>query len=120
MSRQLSVVVAAVCVVAGPIVVRSQTPRPMGIVGLINGPRFADPGLSPDGRFGGYTRGDADWKANRRIAHIWRIGIDGGTPAQLTFGATENRRRAGLRMVARSRSPRSEATTNMRRSICCL
>src|SRR5262245_41754232 len=87
MSRQLSVVVAAVCVVAGPIVVRSQTPRPMGIVDLINVPRIADPELSPDGRFVVYTRGDADWKANRRIAHIWRIGIDGGTPAQLTFGA---------------------------------
>src|SRR5262249_35600853 len=34
-----------------------------------------------------YTRGDADWKANRRITHIWRVGVDGGTPTQLTFGA---------------------------------
>jgi dipeptidyl aminopeptidase/acylaminoacyl peptidase len=59
----------------------------MGIVDLINVPRIGDPELSPDGRSVVYTRGDADWKANRRITHIWRVGSEGGTPTQLTFGA---------------------------------
>ena len=86
MSRQHFVIVAA-CVVACSIVIRSQSPRPMGIVDLINVPRIADPELSPDGRSVVYTRGDADWKANRRIGHLWRVGVDGGTPMQLTFGA---------------------------------
>jgi len=86
MSRQ-HVVVTSACIVACAIVVRAQSPRPMGIVDLINVPRIADPELSPDARSVVYTRGDADWKANRRISHLWRVGVDGGAPMQLTFGA---------------------------------
>ena len=52
--------------------VRSQTPRPMGIVDLLNMPRLTDPQLSPDGRDVLYTRADADWKSGRRVSHIWR------------------------------------------------
>jgi len=86
MSRQ-HVVVTSACIVACAIVVRAQSPRPIGIVDLINVPRIADPELSPDARSVVYTRGDADWKANRRISHLWRVGVDGGAPMQLTFGA---------------------------------
>jgi dipeptidyl aminopeptidase/acylaminoacyl peptidase len=79
-------VLATACVIVYSNAVRTQSPRPLGIVDLINVPRIADPQLSPDGRYLAYTRGDADWKANRRIAHIWRVTVDGGEPVQLTFG----------------------------------
>jgi dipeptidyl aminopeptidase/acylaminoacyl peptidase len=67
--------------------VLTQSPRPIGIVDLINVPRVADPELSPDRRTVVFTRSDADWKANRRITHLWRVAADGGEPAQLTFGS---------------------------------
>jgi dipeptidyl aminopeptidase/acylaminoacyl peptidase len=65
----------------------SGAPRPMSIVDLLNVPRLADPQLSPDGREVIYTLGEADWKSGRRISHIWRVGVDGGQPVQLTNGA---------------------------------
>src|SRR5258707_6214350 len=67
--------------------VRAQSPRPMGIVDLLNIPRLADPQVSPDGREVAYTRADADWKSGRRISHVWRARLDGGEPVQLTSGA---------------------------------
>src|SRR4051812_17862384 len=57
---------------ASLVLVRAQSPRPMGIVDLLNIPRLADPQLSPDGREVVYTRADADWKSGRRISHVWR------------------------------------------------
>jgi len=60
----------------------------MSIVDLLNIPRLADPQVSPDGRDVVYTRADADWKAGRRIAHVWRARIDGSAePAQMTSGS---------------------------------
>jgi dipeptidyl aminopeptidase/acylaminoacyl peptidase len=59
----------------------------MGIVDLLNIPRLSDPQRSPDGKDVIYTRADADWKAGRRVSHIWRAPIDGGQPVQLTSGA---------------------------------
>ena len=67
--------------------VRTQTPRPMGIVDLLSLPRLADPQLSPAGKDVVYTRSEADWKSGRRISHIWRAPVDGGQPVQLTSGA---------------------------------
>jgi dipeptidyl aminopeptidase/acylaminoacyl peptidase len=69
------------------VAVRAESPRPMGIVDLLNIPRLADPHLSPDGRDVVYTRADADWKSGKRISHVWRARRDGGEPAQLTSGA---------------------------------
>ena len=63
---------------------RTQSPRPMGIVDLLNVPRLGDPQLSPDGKNVIYTRADADWKVGRRVSHVWRSRLDGGQPAQLT------------------------------------
>jgi dipeptidyl aminopeptidase/acylaminoacyl peptidase len=68
-------------------VLHAQSPRPMGIVDLLNVPRLADPQLSPDGREIVYTRADADWKIGRRVSHIWRVRVDGGEPVQLTSGS---------------------------------
>ncbi len=67
--------------------VGTQSPRPMGIVDLLNVPRLADPQLAPDGRDILYTKSDADWKSGRRITHIWRVKTAGGEPAQITSGA---------------------------------
>ena len=66
--------------------VRTQSPRPMGIVDLLNVPRLSDPQLSPDGREVLYTRDDADWKADKRVSHLWRARLSGGEPVQLTSG----------------------------------
>src|SRR5206468_2694773 len=65
----------------------AQTPRPMGLVDLLNVPRLADPQVSPDGRDVVFTRAEADWKSGRRTTHIWRARIGGGEPIQLTTGA---------------------------------
>ncbi len=59
----------------------------MGIVDLLNIPRLSDPQRSPGGKDVIYTRADADWKAGRRVSHIWRAPLDGGQPVQLTSGA---------------------------------
>jgi dipeptidyl aminopeptidase/acylaminoacyl peptidase len=66
--------------------VATRSPREMGIVDLLNVPRLADPQISPDGQSILYTRSDSDWKANRRIPHVWRVSVAGGEPARLTFG----------------------------------
>jgi dipeptidyl aminopeptidase/acylaminoacyl peptidase len=80
--------VAALIVLLGATaVVRTQSPRPMGIVDLLNVPRLTDPELSPDGRDVLFTRSDADWKLGKRVTHIWRARIDGSQTVQLTSGA---------------------------------
>jgi dipeptidyl aminopeptidase/acylaminoacyl peptidase len=81
-----TVFAALVCVVttAG---IRAQSPRPMGLVDLLNVPRLGDPQLSPDGREVLFTRSDSDWKSGRRVTHVWRARVDGGQTVQLTNGA---------------------------------
>ncbi len=85
-SRGLAFTAAMVVVGAGA-AVRTQSPRPMSIVDLLNVPRLSDPQLSPAGKDVLYTRADADWKSGRRVSHIWRASVDGGQPVQLTSGA---------------------------------
>jgi dipeptidyl aminopeptidase/acylaminoacyl peptidase len=70
----------------GP-VLHAQSPRPMGIVDLLNIPRLSDPQLSPDGRDVVYARADADWTSGRRVSHIWRARVEGAEPVQLTSGS---------------------------------
>jgi dipeptidyl aminopeptidase/acylaminoacyl peptidase len=65
----------------------AQSPRPMSIVDLINVPRLSAAELAPDGRSVLFLRSDADWKANKRITHVWRVAIERGEPVQLTTGA---------------------------------
>src|SRR6185436_19617197 len=45
-----------------------------------------DPQLSPDGKQILFTIDKADWKQNRRVGHIFRVGADGANQVQLTFG----------------------------------
>jgi dipeptidyl aminopeptidase/acylaminoacyl peptidase len=61
-------------------------PRPMTLVDLMNVPLVSDPQISPDGRQVLYVRSDADWKADRRISHIWKINADGTGLVQMTSG----------------------------------
>lgn len=65
---------------------QAQSPRPMGIVDLLNVPRVSDPQVSPDGRSVVFTRGDSDWKSGRRVSHVWRAAVDDGMTVQLTSG----------------------------------
>jgi dipeptidyl aminopeptidase/acylaminoacyl peptidase len=55
-------------------------------VDAIEQPVLADPQLSPDGKQVAFVIERADWKANRRIGHIFRINTDGTGQVQLTFG----------------------------------
>jgi dipeptidyl aminopeptidase/acylaminoacyl peptidase len=64
----------------------AQDKRLMSLVDLLGVPSLDDPQLSPDGRQLIYTLAQADWKANRRISHIWRINTDGSGAIQLTNG----------------------------------
>jgi dipeptidyl aminopeptidase/acylaminoacyl peptidase len=82
-----AIALPVVLVAAAFVAVGAQSPRPMGIVDLLNVPRVGDPQISPDGRDVLFTRGDADWKAGRRVTHIWRARVDGGSTIQLTAGA---------------------------------
>ena len=67
MTRRLFPILWALVLVPAPALAQ----RPMTIVDLINVPRL-QPQISPDGGQVLYVRSDADWKANKRISHIWR------------------------------------------------
>jgi dipeptidyl aminopeptidase/acylaminoacyl peptidase len=60
--------------------------RARTFVDSIEQPVVGDPQLSPDGKQILFTIDKADWKANRRIGHIYRINVDGSGQVQLTFG----------------------------------
>ncbi len=64
----------------------AQARRAMTLVDVLNVPRLSDAQLSPDGRQVLYVLSEADWEANRRIRHIWRVNADGSGTTQMTFG----------------------------------
>jgi dipeptidyl aminopeptidase/acylaminoacyl peptidase len=63
-----------------------QDKRLRTFVDSIEQPVLSDPQLSPDGQQIAFVIDRADWKANRRIGHIFRINADGTGQTQLTFG----------------------------------
>ena len=67
-------------------VLEAQGRKAMSPLDLLEVPRVTDPQLAPDGRQVLYVLDRPDWKANRRIGHIWRINIDGSAAIQLTRG----------------------------------
>jgi dipeptidyl aminopeptidase/acylaminoacyl peptidase len=77
--RYIGVLVIALSALAcySSVSLHSQAKRPMTLVDLLNIPRTADPQLSPDGRAITFMLTTPDWKANRRVAHLWRINTDG-------------------------------------------
>ena len=64
----------------------AQEKRLRTFVDAIEQPVLSDPQLSPDGRQVAFVIERADWKANRRVGHVFRIHIDGTNQVQLTFG----------------------------------
>ncbi len=64
----------------------SQARRPMTLVDLLEVPGVGDPQLSPDGRQVVFIISKADWEANSRVTHLWRINADGTGLTQLTNG----------------------------------
>lgn len=60
--------------------------RAMTIVDLINVPLIMTPQISPDGSQVLYVRSDADWKANKRITHVWRAVTGSRDVVQMTNG----------------------------------
>src|SRR5260221_4005372 len=65
----------------------AQGQRAMTLLDFLNVPRVSDPQLSPDGSQILFVRSDADWKADKRIGHIWRINPDGSGQVPMTNGA---------------------------------
>ncbi|MCG8461200.1 MAG: S9 family peptidase [Holophagales bacterium] len=60
----------------------------MRLLDLLEMPRLTSPQLSPDGGWLLYELAEADWQANKKIKHLWRVATDGqGAAAQLTRGA---------------------------------
>src|SRR6202051_229875 len=64
----------------------AQGPRPMTLVAVLNVPQVSDPQLSPDGRQILYVLAESNWKANKRVSHIWKINTDGSGAMQLAPG----------------------------------
>ncbi len=58
----------------------------MTLVELLEVPSLSEPQLSRDGKQLVYVLAEADWEANKRISHVWRVGADGAGPVQLTNG----------------------------------
>ncbi|HEV2445463.1 MAG TPA: hypothetical protein VGS58_06055, partial [Candidatus Sulfopaludibacter sp.] len=59
----------------------------MTLVDVMNVPQVSDPQLSPDGGTVLFVEAEANWKADKRIRHIWKINADGSGLAQMTNGA---------------------------------
>src|SRR5688500_6893712 len=80
-----SILLVAVCVlVSSPLGAQERVGRTF--IDAIEQSVLGDPQLSPDGKQLLFTIDKADWKANRRIGHIYRINADGTGQVQLTFG----------------------------------
>jgi dipeptidyl aminopeptidase/acylaminoacyl peptidase len=86
-ARRQRFVIIALLAIAASVLVQTQSPRPLGIVAMLSLPRLADPQLSPDGREALFTRSEADWKTGRRVFHVWRVPLAGGSAVQLTYGS---------------------------------
>src|SRR5690349_8653556 len=67
----------------------AQSKRRLTLIDLLNVPRLTEPQLSPDGRQVIYQLAEADWKANKRVSHIWRIASDGTGLVRMSNGAGE-------------------------------
>ncbi len=64
----------------------AQSPRPMNLIDLMSVPVIANPQLSPDGRQILFVESTPDWKADKRVSHIWRINSDGSGLLKMTTG----------------------------------
>ena len=93
MTRVQNALALVVCVLVMSSVTAQEKPtsaaegkRGRTFVDSLEQPVVGDPQLSPDGTQILFTIDRADWKANRRVGHIYRINADGSNQVQLTFG----------------------------------
>jgi dipeptidyl aminopeptidase/acylaminoacyl peptidase len=63
--------------------------RPLTLIEILSLESPANPVLSPDGSQVLFEISVADWKANRRVSHIWRVPAGGGPLVKMTNGAGE-------------------------------
>ena len=86
MPRCRVAVVAVVALVLGlfPDAVLAQ--RAMTVLDLLNLPSVMDPQRSPDGHQLLYAQAAPDWKADKRVTHVWRVDRDGQNAVQMTDG----------------------------------
>jgi len=84
--RALIALMLAMCITPSP---HAQGKRRLTLIDLLNVPRLTEPQLSPDGRQVIYQLAEADWKANKRVSHIWRVGVDGSGLVKMTSGMGE-------------------------------
>jgi dipeptidyl aminopeptidase/acylaminoacyl peptidase len=60
--------------------------KPMTLVDVMNVPQVSDPQVSSNGREILYVLSQPNWKANKRIGHIWKVNSDGSGAMQMTSG----------------------------------
>ncbi len=77
---------AALAAAALAVPARAQAPRTMTIVDLIDLPSLSSASLSPDGARIVYARSEPDWKADRRVSHLWIADVATGRSTQITSG----------------------------------
>jgi Tol biopolymer transport system component len=58
----------------------------MTLIDVMNVPQVGDPQISPDGHAVLYVQAAPNWKANKRISHIWKVNADGSGSLQITAG----------------------------------
>jgi dipeptidyl aminopeptidase/acylaminoacyl peptidase len=58
----------------------------MTLIDVMNVPLVGDPQISPDGHAVLYLQSAPNWKANKRISHIWKVNADGSGSLQITAG----------------------------------
>jgi dipeptidyl aminopeptidase/acylaminoacyl peptidase len=63
-----------------------QAPRAMTLIDFMNVAVVSDPRLSPDDRRIAFVESEANWKADKRVSHIWRINSDGSQLTKMTEG----------------------------------
>ena len=103
---------AAIVLLGATAAVRTQTPRPMGIVDLLNMPRLSDPQLSPDGKQRAlHPRRRRLEERPPHLAHLARAG------RRRPAGAADQRRRRRERpaLVARRQDHRLHRQARRRR-----
>ena len=61
--------------------------KDMSIIDFLNIPGLSSPQIAPDGSDLLYVFSESDWEANKQVGHIWRSGMDGSDPRQITFGS---------------------------------
>ena len=88
-SRAFVTFVASLLVFSLTTTVPAQSRRRLTFVDLLNVPRLSGPQLSPDGRQLVYELAEADWKADKRVSHVWRIDVDGTNLVRMTGGLGE-------------------------------